>query len=219
MQTKTLCKKFTGEFYDKDYYEHGRVTGKGWLMNYRWMPQRSFREALAVIDYLKLDKGSKVLDFGCAKGFLVRALRELEIYAEGCDISEYALGFAPTGCWNCEEEGAWFRRGNRYTHIVCKDVLEHLNEEQLFETLVQLKSVGEIFMCVVPMGDNGEYRIPEYHTEVSHQIAENEYWWKERFLNCGWTVEKETSHVPGLKDNWQSVANGMGNHVFVLRQI
>lgn len=217
MQIKTLCKEYPGEFYDEDYYENGRISGKGWLMNYRWMPQRSFREALAVIDFLKLDQDSKVLDFGCAKGFLVRALRELEINAEGCDISKYALNFAPAGCWNAEEDVEWYKRNGEYTHIFCKDVFEHLNHEQLCDTLRRLKSIGNILMCIVPMGDSGKYRIPEYHMEISHQIAEDEAWWRETFIRCGWSIEKEASHVRGLKDNWQSFANGIGNHVFVLR--
>ena len=42
-------------------------------------------------------KGSRVLDVGCAKGFLVKDFLDLGIDAYGLDISEYALK-------NCEEE-------------------------------------------------------------------------------------------------------------------
>jgi cyclopropane fatty-acyl-phospholipid synthase-like methyltransferase len=80
-----LSKEFTGDFYDADYFERGRESGKGWLQNYHWMPRRSFKEAFAFISYLELDETHYVLDFGCAKGFLVRAIRELEIMAEGCE--------------------------------------------------------------------------------------------------------------------------------------
>ena len=44
--------RFDGSFYDADYFERGRSTGKGWLMNYHWMPRRTFKEAFAFIDYL-----------------------------------------------------------------------------------------------------------------------------------------------------------------------
>ena len=37
----------------------------------------------------------KVLDVGCAKGFMVKALREQWIEAWGVDVSEYALSTAP----------------------------------------------------------------------------------------------------------------------------
>jgi len=128
--------KLDGSFYDKDYFENGRTTQKSWYTNYRWLPQRSFREAFVYLDYLKLDKNSYVLDYGCAKGFLVRAFRELEIKADGCDISEYALSFAPEGYWNCSILSQWENRN--YTHVVAKDVFEHLNESQLEETFTQL---------------------------------------------------------------------------------
>ena len=205
---------FKGSFYDADYYERGKQSGKGWLENYHWMPRRTFKEALAFIDYFGLDDNSSVLDFGCAKGFIVRALRELEISATGCDISEYALSFAPEGCWNCNEPESWNSR--QYTHVICKDVLEHLSRGQLKEVMDNIALVSNKFMCVIPMGDCGKYRIPEYHLEVSHLIAENEAWWIEQFNKMGWYTVKYTNHVPGLKDNWLSVPNG--NCVFVLEK-
>ena len=94
---------FEGTFYDADYFEKGQESGKGWLQNYRWMPRRTFKEALAIADYLELNDSSYVLDVGCAKGFIVKAMRYLDIKADGCDISDYALSFAPEGCWNCTD--------------------------------------------------------------------------------------------------------------------
>ncbi len=212
----TIPKPFDGSFYDADYFERGKQSGKGWLENYHWMPRRSFREGLAYIGHLGLDKRSYVLDFGCAKGFIVKALRELEIKADGCDISSYALSFAPKGCWNCTNPKSWQEHSNMYTHIACKDVLEHLTVQQLHTTFQNLALVAPIMMCVIPMGDNGVYRIPEYHTEISHLVIENESWWKKLFEEVGWSVKKDTNHVPGLKDNWMQVPNG--NHVFVLER-
>ena len=37
-------------------------------------------------------------------------------------------------------------------------------------------------------------------------------------IENGWKVKKHCPHVPGMKDNWQSHADGLGNHVFVLEQ-
>lgn len=207
-------KEFDGSFYDADYFEKGQESGKGWLQNYRWMPRRSFKEALAIIDYMGLDDNSYVLDVGCAKGFIVRALRELEIKADGCDISEYALSFAPKGCWNCTDWTSHYNFG--YTHIVIKDMLEHLTIKQLSELLATLKNVAKYILCIIPMGDSGTYRIPEYHQEISHLIAEDEGWWTKAFNVNGWKIVKHAPHVPGLKDNWTSHAGGLGNHVFLL---
>jgi hypothetical protein len=96
-------------------------------------------------------------------------------------------------------------------------MLEHLNRSQLSELLETLKKVAGIIMCIIPMGDNGKYRIPEYHNDISHLIAENEEWWIEAFRAHGWSVVKDCAHVPGLKDNWQDHAEGKGNRVFVFK--
>jgi hypothetical protein len=79
-----------------------------------------------------------------------------------------------------------------------------------------MSKVASKMMCVIPLGDNGIYRIPEYHTEVSHIVIENEGWWRKLFFDCGWKVIKDTPHVQGLKDNWTNIPNG--NHVFYIEK-
>jgi len=208
------CEFPNGKFFDADYFERGKQSGKGWYENYRWMPERSMKEAEAVIKALNLNKNSKVLDVGCAKGFLVKALRNKRIKADGCDISEYALNFAPKGCWICDMVNLWDNR--QYTNAFCKDVLEHCNLKQLDVLLKCIAKVSSVFMCIVPMGDSGKYRISEYVNEISHIIAEDENWWRKTFNRNGWKIISETAHLPGLKDNWQSFADGIGNRVFIL---
>jgi hypothetical protein len=213
-----MSKSFTGNFYDEDYFERGKESGKGWLENYRWLPRRSFKEALAYIDYLDLDESSYVLDFGTAKGFIVKALRELDIRADGCDISDYALRFAPNGCWNCSKEDEWKKHiSSGYTHILAKDVLEHLTLKELEENLAKMSILAPLLMCIIPMGDNGVHRISEYHIEISHLLIQNETWWIRTFKSFGWHIVKDCAHVPGLKDNWMTTPDG--NHVFVLKFI
>lgn len=207
-----------GNFYDEDYFERGRASGKSWFENYRWLPNRSFREAIAIIDHLKLDKNSFILDVGCAKGFLVKALRELEIKAEGCDVSGYALSFAPDGCWVSDNFDAWQTRAKRYTHAFLKDVLEHNTPEQLHNTLLAIGFVAPILMAIVPLGDGGKYRIGEYHLDVSHILIQDEKWWIKRFEESDWKVKSKTYHIAGIKDNWQHHARGVGNMVFTLER-
>jgi len=204
-----------GNFFDKDYFENGKQTNKSFYENYHWMPQRSFREALAFIDCLQLNENSYVLEIGCAKGFLIRALRELEIKVDGADISNYALSFAPEGCWNCSNDSSWDNHANfGYTNIIIKDMLEHLNKEQLGISLNNFSKVSNKMICVVPIGSNGKYRIPEYECDQSHVIRENESFWYCFFEMNGWKVINHFPHLKGIKDNWTHYPDG--NHVFVL---
>lgn len=203
-----------GAIFDEEYFERGRKVGKSFYENFRWMPRRSFKEAIAIADALGLDGSSKILDVGCAKGFLVRAFRELEIHAEGCDISFYALRFAPGGCWNCTDAREW--DGRQYTHAFAKDVLEHGTRDQIIATLELVRKVAPVFLVIVPIGDNGRYRIPDYHLDKTHVTAENERWWRMAFAEAGWSIAREAERIEGVKDNWRHWMGG--NRVFFLER-
>ena len=77
-----IAKEF-GEMYFDGPREYGYG---GYTYDGRWRPV-----AQDIVDHFDLRPGSKVLDIGAAKGFLVKDLLELGIDAYGIDISEYAL--------------------------------------------------------------------------------------------------------------------------------
>lgn len=75
--------------YGREYFDGSREQGYGgYMYDGRWIPV-----ARRIIKHFGLRSGDKVLDVGCAKGFLMRDLlgecRGLEVY--GLDISQYAL--------------------------------------------------------------------------------------------------------------------------------
>ena len=73
--------------YGKMYFDGPRSYGYGgYGYDGRWIPV-----AKDIIKYCRLKKGSKILDIGCAKGFLVKDLLNLGIDSYGIDISRYAL--------------------------------------------------------------------------------------------------------------------------------
>lgn len=75
------------------YFDGPREYGYGgYRYDGRWVPV-----AGDIIEHFGLEPGDKVLDVGCAKGFLVKDLMARGIDAFGIDISEYAL-------MNCEPE-------------------------------------------------------------------------------------------------------------------
>lgn len=75
------------------YFDGPREFGYGgYKYDGRWRPV-----ARDIVDHFQLKPGERILDIGCAKGFLVKDLLELGIDAYGLDISRYAL-------LNCERE-------------------------------------------------------------------------------------------------------------------
>jgi ubiquinone/menaquinone biosynthesis C-methylase UbiE len=73
--------------YGKEYFDGPREYGYGgYKYDGRWI-----NVAKDIIKHFNLSKGQKVLDVGCAKGFLVKDLFDLGIDATGVDISSYAI--------------------------------------------------------------------------------------------------------------------------------
>ena len=75
--------------FGRDYFDGDRTCGYGgYRYDGRWRPV-----AQKLIEHYGLKTGDRVLDVGCAKGFLVHDLREalpgLEV--EGVDVSAYAI--------------------------------------------------------------------------------------------------------------------------------
>lgn len=87
---RTIALKF-----GKEYFDGSRNQGYGgYKYDGRWIPI-----AEDIVNRYNLKEGSKVLDIGCAKGFLVKDLMIVcpGIQVFGIDISEYAIK-------NCERE-------------------------------------------------------------------------------------------------------------------
>jgi len=73
--------------YGFDYFDGERKYGYGgYQYDGRWISV-----AKRIKRIYKLKKNSKVLDVGCAKGFLVKDLIDLGLDVYGLDISEYAI--------------------------------------------------------------------------------------------------------------------------------
>jgi ubiquinone/menaquinone biosynthesis C-methylase UbiE len=73
--------------FGKEYFDGNRKFGYGgYFYDCRWQTV-----AKDIIKFYSLKKGDKVLDVGCAKGFLVKDLLDKGIDAYGIDISKYAV--------------------------------------------------------------------------------------------------------------------------------
>ena len=79
--------------FNEEYFESDKWLINGGFRSYRYEDYYPLFIDLAII-IRHIFNPAKVLDVGCAKGFLVLAFRELGIKSFGIDISEYALSNA-----------------------------------------------------------------------------------------------------------------------------
>ena len=172
------------------------------------MPFRSIPEALEIKNNFDFNT---CVDFGCAKGFLVRALRILGYQAYGEDISEYAL----KSCMPEVKDFLSFPNDKKYDLLISKDVLEHVEEEDLPGVLRKLNNKADQFLFVIPLGDNNKFRIPEYEIDITHVTRRDEEWWIELFQDNGYQLRDFSYSLGAMKEKWLD-HHPYGNGFFVL---
>lgn len=200
------------EKFDYHYFERGIEERVSLYENFRWMPEVSF----PIANYLKQKyKNEIILDYGCAKGFLVHALRLLNVESYGYDISKYALK-------NCHPEVKQFlfndkKKIPKSSVIFIKDVLEHFEYEIVADELGWMCYNCNKMLAIIPLGENNKYRIPEYGFDKTHIIAENEEWWINKFNQAGFIVDGFYYKLDEIKSNWYN-HNQFGNAFIFLKK-
>ena len=129
--------------FGRDYFDGERTTGYGgYRYDGRWVPI-----ARRIRDYYGLLAGHRVLDVGCAKGFLMHDLQQavpgLEVV--GLDISAYALGEAMAGTHGRLVRGhaAWLPFGDGAFDLVLSiNTLHNLQHDACVRALADIERVS-----------------------------------------------------------------------------
>ncbi len=151
--------------YGQLYFDGPREYGYGgYHYDGRWIPV-----AKDIIDYFQLKPGDKVLDIGCAKGFLVKDLLKacpgLEVF--GMDISEYAL-------LHCDPEVIGrLHLGNAekllfpddsFQCVLALNTLHNLPRDKVITALKEIQRVS---------GGKAFVQVDSYHTKEQKAIFES----------------------------------------------
>lgn len=200
----------SGEAYDESYFLRGQELGISGYTNYRWLAHLTRPMVASMVQHLGIEPSDSILDFGCARGYVVRAFREMGYAAWGYDISQWALK-------NCDETVREFLVSDTSLFVpgtvdwvIAKDVLEHVSSSELYPTIERLKSTAKkgIFV-VVPLAHGQEYDVPEYEKDITHIHRRPLQWWCGYFHKPGWSVEARY-RVKGVKDNYAGFPTGNG---------
>ncbi len=151
--------------YGDMYFDGPRCYGYGgYRYDGRWVPV-----VKDMVDYFRLKAGDRVLDIGCAKGFLVKdfmkACPGLEAY--GIDISEYAL-------MNCEPEVVGRLHlgnadhlpfpDNSFDAVISLNTVHNLPRERVIIALREIQRVS---------GGKAYIQVDSYHTPAQKALFEN----------------------------------------------
>jgi predicted TPR repeat methyltransferase len=204
------------QLFDYDYYENGVKTGISGYQNYSWMPTRSIPEAISIIEKIQFNT---VMDFGCAKGFLVHALNLLGKDAIGVDISEYALN---TCLPQVKDKLHLIDKplpelGLKADLLIAKDVLEHIPEEEIDTVLSEFYQVCDQAFLVIPLGDNDSFRIREYEMDKTHVTKKDEEWWINKINKAGFKLKSFNYSFDHVKEKWIA-PYPYGNGFFIIEK-
>ena len=186
------------------YYERGMETGLSLYSHYRWLPDLTLPMCEALVRELGITKEDSILDFGCAKGYVVKALRQMGYLAWGEDVSEYAIANvdSETRAYCVLRGASDFSWGPVFDWILAKDVLEHLEEAECLKTLKGLRESARNLFIAVPLGDGHNYIIPDMERDVTHKIRQPLWWWSGLVEEAGFKIVSAKFSMPGVKENW-----------------
>ena len=178
-----LCAKQYGQM----YFDGPRAYGYGgYRYDGRWVPV-----AKDIIDHFNLKSGDRVLDVGCAKGFLVKDLMKvcpgLEVF--GVDISEYAL-------MHCEPEvvgrlhlGSGDKLpfpDNAFDCVLSLNTIHNFSRDRAMKALSEIQRLS---------GGKAFVQVDSYYTPLQKAMFED------------WVLTAEFHDYP---ENWIQVFNEAG---------
>lgn len=168
-ELEILSEKFGKEYFEKNYGNYG--DSELWTIMVEILMRKWGR------------KPNKVVDFGCAEGWLVKHLRNRGIEAFGVDVSEYAIRkgvvegvlskpriyvdrveYEDT-CKNCE----W---------VVSFETLEHIEERNVVKYI-------ESFRAMSKRGFVGSIYTKRQSKDDTHILIRDRAWWVRLFENHG----------------------------------
>lgn len=168
--------------FTKEYYQNNNYT------NYLDRQEKYRKTANEIVNLLKnlsiIKSQSTILDYGCAVGFLSKALLELGYSPESLDISEWAITQARQKGCNCVSVPK-----AHYDVGFFMDVLEHMSNDDINNLFA--KTTFDHMVVRIPVSENSNPT--EFHLEVSrkdstHINCATADAWIERFR--GWGYER-----------------------------
>jgi 2-polyprenyl-3-methyl-5-hydroxy-6-metoxy-1,4-benzoquinol methylase len=172
------------EWYDEDYFEHGRKSN--WTGGYNWIMCRQVFTQTADLLEAAFPEAKTYVDAGCARGYLVRTLCERGLDASGFDHAPWAIAHADHSVSSrLRMESVDLARYEAFSIDVLSamSLFESLTEPQLMSFLQRAASWVRLALFVtIPLADARNDR------DLSHITMRSSAWWWRRFRESGWQM-------------------------------
>ena len=193
MNEKVNCMKIAKK-YGKDYWDGDRKFGYG---GYKYIPGRWSNVAKKLISFYKLKRGSKILDVGCGKSYLLYEMIKLEpnLKIQGIDISNYAINKAfkhkNIKLKNHKAEKKYNFKKNYFDLVISLGTLHNLEIFNLEKALKEIQRVGKKKFIMVESYKNDKQLFNLQCWALTCQSFLNPKEWKWVFKNSNYTGDYE----------------------------
>ena len=169
--------------YDKSYYESSNYASyleRG--ERYFQLASELHHEFLPKIGLGNLQE-KPILDYGCAIGFMVKALKRLGYKdVSGYDVSEWAIDYGKIN-FGLETELGTSKEvlNTNYELVLALDVFEHMTEKNLTETIANISTNYMIIRIPVCKESGGAYVLDVSERDTTHTIRWTKKQWIDMF--------------------------------------
>jgi SAM-dependent methyltransferase len=177
------------DWFDADYFDNGLKSN--WKNGYHWRDFAGLFRATAEFLVTMFPEARSFVDAGCAKGFLVRALREKGKDAWGFDHSAWALAhaeeLAKPFLRQASAESVKFDR--TFDLTVGFSLLENLTEDQANRFIQNAKGwTNHALVLVIDTREEEVERkqLRSKDCDLAHITLRSRAWWDGRLLAAGW---------------------------------
>jgi SAM-dependent methyltransferase len=158
----------------------------------------------------------EALDVGCGMGYGLAEARRKRLNVYGCDISNLTKQWKKLGidayCRVAPAHSMPYKTG-RFDLVVCSDVMEHIPEKMVDDTLKEIYRVGNMnyFFHICSHLENSKDNLMDKGICVLHITIKPDEWWHDKLRENGFKIlgSYKYDDDPGLLDITATKADGV----------
>ncbi|WP_417815455.1 class I SAM-dependent methyltransferase [Thalassospira alkalitolerans] len=137
-----------------------------------------------IVNHFGLKKGDKILELGCAKGFILKDFHDLGYQVQGIDLSQYAVSHAHEDVKNniiCADCTSIPFENNEFDFVFSKEMLPHLDEKSAIKTVNEMKRVSkniESIFIEIQVAENDAASDLIYSWDSTHKTVQSSLFWR-----------------------------------------
>lgn len=145
-----------------------------------------------MVEYFGLAPGDRVLEIGCAKGFILYEFHSMGFVVTGVDASHYAISNAKEevrDAISLNQTAILPFADDSFDLVLAKEVLPHIEEADVATFVGECMRVakGPNVFFEIQCADTAEGEALMKKWDMTHKLTKSPLWWTDRLARSGYT--------------------------------